>query len=165
MYNMDDDRPPKKPVIGSQAGALAEIERWMRENRHDVIEDADGLAWRLGIATEERAARLAPRKLEIELKFQLHTSVTPEDLVRTRSFDPVADARLLALIEGETIPLVMKPIVRVAGSLEEARRIVRDELPRLEAKLKEASLRDLKRALVARWLEKISIFGRLDPVP
>jgi hypothetical protein len=79
--------------------------------------------------------------------------------------DPVADARLLSLIEGETIPLVVKPVVRVATGLEDARRIVRDELPRLKAKLTEASSRDLKRALVARWLEKISVFGRLDPVP
>jgi hypothetical protein len=162
---MDDDRPPKKPVIGSQAGALAEIERWMRENRHDLIEDADGLAWRLTIETEERAARLAPRELEIELRFHVRTSVTPEDLVRTKAFDPVADARLLSLLEGETIPLFMKPVVRVATGLEEARRVVRDELPRLRARLTEASLRDLKRALVARWLEKISVFGRLDPVP
>jgi hypothetical protein len=162
---MDDERPPKKPVIGSQASALAEIERWMRENRHDLVEDADGLAWRLSIETEERAARLAPRELEIELRFHLQTSVTPEDLIRTRTLDPVADARLLSLIEGETIPLVVKPVVRVAAGLEDARRIVRDELPRLKAKLTEASSRDLKRALVARWLEKISVFGRLDPVP
>lgn len=164
MYTTDDDRPAKKPVIGSQAGALAEIARWMRDNRYDHVTDADGLDWQLAIETQEGPAKDNPRELAIELRFCLSATVTAESLIRTQTLDATADERLIALLADAEIPLAMRPIAKLARGAEEARRMIRDELPELRRRLVDPKIRQYKRMVVARWLDKISLFGSLDPV-
>lgn len=165
MYSTYDQRPPKKLVIGSLASAEAELEHWLRENRYDCLEDADGLAWQLKILSNERAAADQPKELEIELRFALTATANPEDLVKTHTLNPIADRRLLEMIAGEAIPMSIRPLVFVARGREEARRIIRDELPRLRARLRDPKIREIKRHLVAKWIEKITIFGKLDSIP
>lgn len=164
MYTTDDERPPKKPVVGSQAGALSEIAQWMRANRYDQVVDADGLAWALQINTVEKPAVANPRELSIELHFCLSVTVTTQDLTRTHTLDPAADQRLISLLADTEIPLALRPIVKVANGIEEARRMVRDELPLLRQKLSDPKIRQYKRMVVGKYLDKISLFGSLDPL-
>ena len=165
MYSTDNQRLPKKLVIGSLARAEAELEHWIRENRYDQLDDADGLSWQLAILTNERAAAANPRELEIELRFALSALVAPEILLQSRILDRALDARLLAMLEDTPIPMSIRPLVLMARGVEEARRMICDELPRHRAKLMDPKIREMKRHLVGKWVENITIFGKLDPHP
>ncbi len=159
MYSTDPDKPPKRPVTLSLSAALAEVDRWARENLFDTLVDGDGLSWRLTMSSEERPARQEPRTLEVEVRFLLRAEAEAETFVATGTLDRQADARLIGLLEDVTVPLAMKPIVRTASGYEAARRLVRDELPRLKSRIAGSSLHEVKRALIGRFVDERCLFG------
>ena len=82
MYNMLDEKLPKPPVISSQAGALNQMESWLKENRYDRVKDADGMTWDVDV----RATSIPhPKDPKIE---QLHP-MFHQQLGQTESGPPM----------------------------------------------------------------------------
>jgi len=83
-------------------------------------------------------------------------------LVGAMVLEADADARMIAMIGADLVPMVMKPTVLVAPSEAEARGLLAMELPRLKAAFKDMKLGEVKRALIGRWLEERCLFGQRD---
>jgi hypothetical protein len=161
MYSnsTDPEKPPKRPVVGSLAGALNELDNWLKENQYESLSDADGLAWKLDLKVSQAPVKGDPKGLVWRVRIGLRRELDAEDLLAAGILKLPEDERLLGLIGDEIVPLAMKPALHeVPGELE-ARRLVADELPRLKATLAKKSLIDIKRSLIGRWVDERSRFG------
>jgi hypothetical protein len=149
---MDVERPAKPPVVPSQLGALALVERWLVENRFDRVVDADGLAWRLAIQVEHVPA--AARRVAFQLRLVVATEVTAGDLVATGTLAKTTDERLIELLGEDRVTLRMRPEVHVAASEDEAKARLTELLPALRERLAGTSLHLVKRRLVGRHIDE-----------
>lgn len=159
MFHQNSDRPPKRPIIGSQAGALNELKNWLKDNQFERLQDGDGLAWDMEIKVQQIPAKGDPKGLLWRLQLQLKREMTGEELVNARILQRPADERLLALIGSASLNMAIKPQVFEAANELEARRLLADHLPKLKAALVKKSLLTVKRGLVGRWVDEKSHFG------
>lgn len=158
MSIMDNDKLPKRPAVASQTAADAEFDYWLRENNFDRIKDGDGLTWKLDLQVfrqPEPAAREAPWILTLHLT----TSVSAKLLMATKSLDAVQDNRLIDLMGDRSIDISLKPVQHKAVTREDARRLLAVVLPETRKKMEQASLKDIKRTLVGRWVDQSRMFG------
>lgn len=159
MYNTDDGKPPKRPVISSQAAALSEIRRWQRENQLEVVRDGDGLVWTLSIRLQQIPDPSDPRGMLCRLKIGFKAMVSAEDFLNTGTLDPEKDRRLLSLIGDATLKLSMKPATYTNSNEEAAKATLIDVLPKLTAQFRLRQLGDVKRRLLHRWVDERCRFG------
>lgn len=167
MYSMDLDKLPRRAVVPSQLSAEAEFKAWLRENCFDRMKDKDGLEWQVSATMEIENASAgqvpggqnqtnAPHWV---IRISLSAAVDGPTFCRTKTLNPEEDERLLAMLEGESIPLCMRPReFRISDEIE-AQRILADELPRLRDDLRNSSLIELKRALIGRWVDSRHTFS------
>jgi hypothetical protein len=154
MYTTDRDRPPKRPVVTSLAGALTEVRRWLEENQLHAVKDGDGLAWDLGVTATQIPEPNNPRGLLWQLNLDLKTRVTTRQLVDTATLDRTKDARLIDLIGDEAIELKMRPITYKAPTEDAAKALLAEVLPKLKASFAKSTLSEVKRALVGRFVDE-----------
>lgn len=155
---MDNDKLPKRPAVASQTAADAEFDYWLRENNFDRIKDGDGLFWKLDLQVfrqPEPAAREAPWILTLHLT----TKVSAKILIGTQTLDAVQDSRLIDLMGDHVIDINLKPVQHKAMTREDARRLLAVVLPETRLKMEAASLKEIKRTLVGRWIDQSRVFG------
>lgn len=155
---MDNDKLPKRPAVASQTAADAEFDYWLRENNFDRIKDGDGVIWNLDLQVfrqPEPAAREAPWILTLNLT----TKVTAKILIGTKTMDVVQDSRLIDLMGDHSIDINLKPVQHKAMTREDARRLLAAVLPETRLKMAAASLKEIKRTLVGRWIDQSRLFG------
>src|SRR5690606_16223149 len=133
MYNMFHDKPPKGPVITSQAGALNQMEGWLKENKFDRVKDAEGTQWKVSVKAIQTPHPKNPKISLWQLKILVTAEATAADLLQSGVLSRDADARLIELLGDDILPLAMKPMSYEASSEEEARSILANALPRLKA--------------------------------
>jgi hypothetical protein len=159
LYSTGDDKPPKRPVVPSLYSALSDIDRWLTEHQFDQLKDGDGMLWKLEMQASQLPAKADPRRLDWHIRLAPVAQMSAAALVGASVLQPDDDARLLAMIGTELVPMAMKPTVLTAPSEAEARNLLAAELPRLKAAFKEMKLAEVKRSLIGRWLEERCVFG------
>lgn len=159
MFTSDPEKPPRRPVITSLAGALGEIKNWLVENQLDQVRDADGLVWNLGVKVAQVPDKADPKGLLWQVRLLRSTSASAQDFVQTGALDPEKDSRLIHLIAGGAIDIAMKPMVYDTPDEEAARRLIADLLPKLKANFLKNSLTEVKRTLIGRWVDDRGRFG------
>lgn len=152
-------RLPRAPAISSLTSASREIALWLAENDYSQLSDGDGLIWRVELASAPRPNPGDPHLPLWEIRLGVSTEVTASELIGAGVLDPIADARMVALIGERTLPFSRRPQVIIAAGLSEARRQLLVRLPELKAALLEAPNRSQKRDFVARWLDQNSAFA------
>jgi len=156
---MDFDKPPSRPVIKSTISAQAEWENWLRQNNFEFFRDADGLEWRVMMTFEQLPGQSDRGPGRWITGLQISLDVTIADLVSTGTFDPDHDARLIALASTQIIPLRMKRLQYEAQSEGDMRETLVRVLPELRDNFRKTSLHQVKRDLVGRWIDGLSVFG------
>ena len=165
----DDLQRPTRPVVPSLMGAMSLVNAWLRDHQYDILRDGDGQAWDLKVEVEERPDPNATKGGVCRVRVLLSTKVSAGELVQTKVLSPKtspSDARLLRMIDEETVTLAMKPRTTMAASEDEARLWLADALPKLKAELAGKSLIAVKRDLIGRWIDERGRFGAeaaLDP--
>lgn len=149
----DSGKRASRPAVSSLTGALAAVDAWLRENQYDEMRDGDGQVWRLETKVTQIPDKSDASGLLWQIQLKLSTAMSAEDLVRTHTLDATTDARLLALIADELVPLSVKPQTHVAPNEDEAKLILAESLPKLKADLVAKSLISVKRELVGRWID------------
>ena len=168
MYSMDLDKLPRRAVVPSQLTAEAEFRTWLRENCFDRIKDKDGLEWLIAAEMElesmpsnaSSASHNPSNPMLWVIRIALSASVDAKTFVSTKTLKPDEDERLIAMLEGESIPLKMKPREYRVTDEVEAQRVLADELPKLRDDLRSTSLIELKRALIGRWVDSRCSFSK-----
>ncbi|MBP6217920.1 MAG: hypothetical protein KA436_04985 [Oligoflexales bacterium] len=156
---MRDFQKISKPVIGSQLSAQLQTEEWTRSHDFQIIIDSDGLKWTLVFSSNELVKPTESGQPVWESSFHFKTEVDAETLLQTRVLgDAGDDERLLSFIAENKIPLILKPVLVQAPTLEDLRKKVPLELANLKKKLQAGNLKDIKRNLVARWVDRTRRF-------
>jgi hypothetical protein len=159
MFTTERDKPPRRPVITSLAGALGEIKNWLKENQLDQVRDADGMVWDLSVKVHQVPNPADPKGLLWQIRLGLTADATIREFLQTGALDARKDARLLELIGEHSIKIAMKPMVYDTPDEEAARRLVADLLPKLKANFLKNSLTEVKRTLIGRWVDEQGRFG------
>lgn len=153
------DKPPKRPVITSLAGALTEVRHWLTENQLNEVRDGDGLAWDLAVKVVQVPDPANPKGLLWQVRLMLKTQAEVAQLLETGTLDAVKDARLIEMIASKSIDLAMRPLTYHVASEEAARSLLVDVLPKLKASFARNSLAEVKRNLVGRYVDEGCRFG------
>jgi hypothetical protein len=159
MFSTERDKPPRRPVITSLAGALGEIKNWLKENQLDQVRDGDGMVWSLTVKVTQVAEPANPKGLLWQVRLGLATDATVQDLVATGALDARKDARLIELIGSNSINIAMKPTIYDTPDEDAARRLIADLVPKLKASFLKSSLTEVKRMLIGRWVDDRGRFG------
>lgn len=159
MYTTDSDKPPKRPVITSLAGALTEVRHWLRENQLDQVRDGDGLPWELAVKVTQVPDPASPKGLLWQLRLLIKTRAQISRLVETGTLDAAKDARLIEMIASDSVDLAMRPLTYHAPNEEAARALLVEVLPKLKASFARSSLAEVKRSLVGRYVDEGCRFG------
>jgi hypothetical protein len=156
---MEFERLPKKPVVMSKASAQAEWDEWLAQNIYDFVRDGDGMDWRLIMQFDQLPSELDRHqgRWVATLKFGLDTPV--KTLIDTGTLDVEADARLIELLGDSLVPLRMRQMTYEAASENEMRETMSRVLPELRDNFRKTSLHLIKRDLIGRWVESLSVFG------
>lgn len=157
---MDFDKPPSRPVIKSVISAQAEWENWLRQNNFEFFRDGDGLEWQVTMTFGQFPSQSDKGPARWVTTLQIAVDVSISALVGTGTFDPIEDARLVAMSAGRTIPLRMRRLQYEANTEGEMRETLVQVLPELRENFRKTSLHDVKRALVGRWIEGLMVFGQ-----
>lgn len=163
MFTPERDKPPRRPVITSLAGALGEIKNWLAENQLDQVRDADGMIWELSVKVTQVPDPTDPRGLLWQVRLGLSTAAEARDFLATGALDARKDARLISLIGNHSIDIAMKPMVYDTPDEEAARRLIVDLVPKLKANFLKNSLAEVKRMLIGRWVDDRGRFGFATP--
>jgi hypothetical protein len=158
MYNMEAGKRPRPPVVLSQAAAATEFELWVRENQYQKIVDSDGLPWNVELSALPVPDPENLPKGMWELRMTARADVTAPMLQATGALDPVADKRLCGMIGTAVIPLMMKPEMAVARTIEEAKSRLYVLIPKVRETLTKESLIPIKRKLVFTWIDRRCLF-------
>jgi len=159
MYSTSDDKLPTRPVISSLSTSEREIRAWIAENNIDQIIDGDGQQWQLQVAVLQKPSPADLHAGIWEVVFKLSAEIAAAEFVKTGVLDAEKDARLLDLIGDRAVCLKMRPVTRVANSLEEARVEFIGAALELRKKIQSSSLIAVKRGLIARWIDRECYFG------
>lgn len=162
---MDFDKPPSRPVIKSVISAQAEWENWLRQNNFEFFRDADGLEWRVSMSFEQLPAQADRGAARWVTSLQIGVDVTMATLVDTGTFDPEDDARLIDLASNRAIPLRMRKVQYETNSEGDMRETLVQALPELRENFRKTSLHEVKRSLVGRWIENLTVFGHDQSLP
>ncbi|MCX6105782.1 MAG: hypothetical protein NTY08_08145 [Proteobacteria bacterium] len=163
MYSADKDKFVSSLVISSQAAALRDVDRWLSENQYDSAYDGDGWLWNQSVEVTQIPDPGDTRRIEWQLRIQLQTQMSAQDLVTQDVLSPDQDARLLSIIGESLVPMAMKPSKYRAATESAARSLVAELLPKVKETFKEYQLKNVKRALVHRWVDENCSFDRLRP--
>ena len=148
---MDLERA-KPPVVPSHLSALAQVERWLVENRFDRLPDADGLTWRLVVHVDH--VPVGARRLGFQIRLEVVAHVTAPDLIATGTLAPTTDGRLVELLGEDRVTLRMRPETHMAASEDDARTRLSELLPAMRDRLAATSLHLVKRRLVGRHVNE-----------
>jgi hypothetical protein len=159
---MDFDRLPTKPVVKSLASAQAEWDQWLAQNHIDFLRDGDGVDWKLVMNFDQLPSDLDRHQGKWVATLQLGIDLPVSKLVETGTLDAEADARLLALSGNGLVPLRMKKLQYEASSDHEMRDVLSRVLPELRENFRKTSLHNVKRDLLGRWIDGLSVFGERE---
>ncbi|MEZ4743936.1 MAG: hypothetical protein R3B45_16065 [Bdellovibrionota bacterium] len=159
MYNMDIEARPKIPVIASQLSAHNITQQWLKENDYSVLLDGDGSSWDVEVHAKEVPSPLNPHGLLWELSLILKMDLTVDEMLRIGVFNQENDSRLLAMLEEEKIPLLIRPKTFQGDTDEDARRKLTNALPKVRADLVRSNLLKIKRNLACRWIDESRCFA------
>lgn len=159
---MDFDRLPTKPVVKSLASAQAEWEQWLAQNHIDFLRDGDGLDWKLVMKFKQLPDQHRPHEGKWVATLQLGIDLPLSKLVQTGTLDAQSDARLMALAGDAQVPLRMKKLQYEAANENEMRDVLSRVLPELRENFRKTSLHAVKRDLVGRWIDDLSVFGERE---
>ena len=160
MYSTDSDTIPRRPVISTLTGATAFLEKWVRENSYQEIRDKAGLKWNLEVGAEQIPHPRDTQGSLWKIAINVVTKVTAAMLVDTGTLYIDSDARLIDLIGSKVIPIEMKALKFEAGSVEIARSILTEEMPRLRERFENNELHDIKRQIAGDLVDRSCIFGQ-----
>lgn len=156
---MEFNKLPSRPIVKSSISAQADWERWLYENHYQRLLDADGLDWSLELALDQLPDEDDRQTSQYILTLQLGTDVDVETFLKTGTLDRENDERMITLIGERKVPLRMKPVVHKAKGEKEARDLLVRVLPELRETIANSRLRDIKRALIGRWIDEQGVFG------
>ena len=156
---MDFDRLPTRPVIKSIISAQAEWDTWLHENHFRILQDAEGLEWRLELETQQLPDPKDRHGTLWVLTLMMTSDVDVETFIRTGTLDSENDLRLIGMLRDKKIPLRMKPMIYEAHGIKEAKDLLARILPELRENIAESGLNEIKRGLIGRWLEGQTQFG------
>ena len=162
MYSTDSGKPPKRAVIYSQTGANEELRTWLEKNLYQVMEDQDGLSWRLQLQVSQRPDHSTRAGLVWELKIQLGCQLTGEKAVKLGVLKLPTDERLLDLIGEEVLDIYMRPRRYEVHAEDDVTGLIAEALPNLKAVLAKSSFLGVLRPLVLRWIDCSCSFGAAD---
>jgi len=159
MFNTDRGSLPTKPVIANPSQAAIELLRWQRENNLTSVEDAEGLVWALRVEISELPDPTSLHKGYCEVVIQVGVDCTMAELIRTRTVDPVRDERLVEFVGAANVPMRLRPIKFAAGTLDDVRQRLAEEIPKIRQDMRAKPLHETKKSLIGRWVDENMIFG------
>jgi hypothetical protein len=159
---MDFDRLPTRPVVKSLASAQAEWDQWLAQNQIDFLRDSDGIDWKLIMKFEQLPSEIDRHRGKWVTTLQLGIDLPVAKLVETGTLDAESDARLLGLAGDGLVPLRMKKLQYEASGENEMRDILSRVLPELRENFRKTSLHHVKRDLLGRWIDGLSVFGERE---
>lgn len=139
-------------------GATYQFSTWLRNNNYHKVQDIDGLNWNLTIRSQ-----LLPNPEDIHqglwtFWFRMQADPGVSDLVKSGLYHEDQDARLLAIIGDERIPMIWNRPQQNAETIEECRRCLIAEIEAVRTLLKSKGLHDIKKTLVSRWVQQKRVF-------
>ncbi len=162
---MDFEKAPNRPIIVSQLQATESAKVWTALHDHRFVEDGDGLLWNLHQDLKEVPHPRDAKQLYFKNTISTSVSVTVQDLLKTGTLNPStgenasSDQRLVELLGRDSIPLKLKPQVLTSSNKEDLDREVSLFLADFKIRFKKQSLHQVKRNLVARWLDQKCSFA------
>jgi len=159
MYSMRTERIPSKPVISTASQVDRQLSIWLKENDLKHIEDSDGLVWNMSVTVIEKPDENDLHSALWRLTFDLKVDVPVESFIKTNVLDEMDDARLIELIGDRLVPLRMKPSFRTAQDAEHARILLAETTIDMRKRLRSLPLREVKRSLIARFVDGLGRFG------
>ena len=157
-FDRDSDRP-SRPVVPSTLAANASVERWLKENNSKTVTDKAGITWHFSTKVENVADPQDSKGILWQATLQAHTRVSFADLTRTGTLDSVEDVRLGHLMEGKTITLEARPVQLRDPTEEGLKSQFVDSIQGLRDRLSRQRLDQIKRQLVAQWIERRQQFA------
>ena len=159
---MEFDRLPSKPVVKSLTSAQADWDHWLSQNTYTFLRDADGLDWRLIMSFEQLPSELDRHQGKWVATLQLGIDISALKLVETGTLDAEDDARLIYLIGTSPVPLRRKKMHYEALGEHGMREKMAQILPELRDSFGKLSLHRVKRDLLGRWVDGLSVFGEIE---
>lgn len=163
MYNTDPDKLPSRPVISSLTTAQKEVESWVKENDIQHVTDGDGQSWNIAISILEKPSPTDNKRAIWQLEFKFNLVLDAQSCVKFGILNVDHDERLICLIGEELITVNMRPISKTAKSLDEARLTFIDMTNEMRKSIQGKSLLEVKRKLIAQWVDQNRLFGFSQP--
>lgn len=152
----------RRPVIASLTSADAEFNNWVAQNSYHHLRDKVGTTWELHTKLEQFPHPqdvISPLyRLQITLAAELSAAL----LVSSGILNPSEDARLIAMLGDDRMPVPVKVKAFEAKSLDVLRSDFASYIYKLRNELKKTDLSKLKRRLVGVWIDRKSLFGSAD---
>ncbi len=159
---MDFDRLPSRPVVKSLTSAQAEWDQWLSHNHIDFLRDGDGIDWKLLMKFEQLPSEQDRHQGKWVATLQLGIDLPVSKLVDSGTLDPESDARIIYLAGNGHIPLRMKKLQYEALGENAMRDTLTRVLPELRENFRKTSLHQVKRDLLGRWVDSLSVFGERE---
>ena len=159
---MEFDRLTSRPVVKSATSAQSDWERWLYENHFQRLLDGDGLDWNLDLKVMPYPDDSQIRGTKWAATISLYADVSAEDFIKTNVLFPERDERLIQLIGNHKVSLKMRPTTHEAHGEKEAREMMVKILPELRENILKTKMVELKRTLIARWIDENMMFGQRE---
>jgi hypothetical protein len=152
------EQRPNRPVVTTLTSAQAEIARWAAENTFTKVVDASGSAWDIHLLVEHYSNPQDEGRIWWRVTIKAETRMGAREYLLSGVASQTLDGRLLALLEKDEVPIVVRPWVLTAPNEQLLKQEFMALIPQIKSTLSGSGFHEVKRRLLGEWIKRKSSF-------
>ena len=160
--HLNKDPKVTTPIISSAKAAESQFRHWLNQNSYKEILDLEGVVWRMVIEAELEKSNQSLSARGWLASIKASAFLTLDDLVNagiTDKNDENSIERYQYFLNGGKIEIHLKPYLFHGVDEESIRQWLQQRIPEIQEKIRSSDLKEIKKTLVGKWLDKSRSFG------